>query len=178
MNEKTEQTGTPYELLVIFAGSLKDSEIKKEIEKWEAEVTKIGKVLNKTVWENRSLAYKIKQEDSGTYFIAHFETEGEHIAELENALRLDQKVIRHLIYKTPHNYEWREYNDEELEHDFKKLNALEEDKAEKRFTKKKPAKKAAPKTKASATKKAASKEETKADVGEIDQKLDNILADL
>jgi small subunit ribosomal protein S6 len=201
MNAKTKNIGTSYELLVVFAGSLKDSETKKELEKWEAEIIKIGKVVEKTVWENRALAYKIKKEATGTYLVIHFEGEGSQIAELENALRLDQKVIRHLIYKTPKNYEWRDYSEEDLEYDFTKLQSLEEEKTEKRFTKKKPIIKTFAPKKVSTEKKIADIDDTKeaklvpakagnqtakkevekkpkADVGEIDKKLDDILADL
>ncbi|MCF7836576.1 30S ribosomal protein S6 [Candidatus Gracilibacteria bacterium] len=187
MTAKTTHSAQSYELLTIFAGSLRDSETTKELEKWEAELTKIGKILNKAVWTNRLLAYKIKQEERGTYLILQAEIEGEKIAELENNLRLDPKVIRHLICKTPKKYFWREYSEEDLEHDFKKLDNLEDDKMEKRFTKTKgpvrPAafvKKVEPKKTAAVEKEAIKKEveKPKANVGEIDKKLDDILADL
>jgi len=194
MPEEIKHSEKSYELLAVFAGGLKSSEFKKELEKWEIEISKIGKILNKTVWENRPLAYKIKQEESGTYFITHFEAEGSKIAELENNLRLDTKVIRHLIYKTPKNYEWREYSEEELEHDFKKLkSAAEEDKpapararrSENRMIKKSPVPPAIPKKEAEDLKKpkiekakAVKPESKKADAGEMNQKLDDILADL
>ena len=197
MTDKSENSGKSYELLLVLAGSLKDSEKKKQLEKWENEITKIGKILNKAVWNDRALAYKIKQEKQGTYLILHFETEGTKIAELESMLRLSPKVIRHLIYLTPKSYEWREYSEEDLEHDFAKLKPVEEEKEEKvarkSFVKKSPIKKdtekTAPEAKIStdvretkAVKEAKKVEKvekkTKTDVGEIDKKLDDILEDL
>ncbi|MBU1089931.1 30S ribosomal protein S6 [Patescibacteria group bacterium] len=194
MSDNSENSGKSYELLLVLAGSLPDSEKKKQLKKWEDEIAKIGKILEKTVWNDRALAYKIKQEEYGTYLIIHFETEGVKIAELENMLRLAPKVIRHLICLTPKNYEWREYSEEDLEYDFTKLKPTEKENeeekmkkpAEKSFVKKLPAKKevkeAAPETADTGTKetKVAKKaeEKPKADVGEIDKKLDDILADL
>ncbi|MFH1546670.1 MAG: 30S ribosomal protein S6 [Patescibacteria group bacterium] len=193
MSDNSENSGKSYELLLILAGSLPDSEKKKQLKKWEDEIAKIGKILEKTVWNDRALAYKIKQEEYGTYLIIHFETEGAKIAELENMLRLAPKVIRHLICLTPKNYEWREYSEEDLEYDFTKLKPTEKENeeerkkpAEKSFVKKLPAKKevkkAAPETADTGTKetKVAKKaeEKPKADIGEIDKKLDDILADL
>ena len=191
MTAKTTNSAKSYELLAVFAGSLRDAEVTKELAKWEAELAKIGKILEKAVWINRVLAYKIKQEERGTYLILQVEIEGEKIAELENNLRLDPKVIRHLICKTPKKYVWREYSEEDLEHDFKKLENLEDDKMEKRFTKTKgpirPAafvKKVEPKKTATddseKIKEVVKKEveKPKANVGEIDKKLDDILADL
>jgi small subunit ribosomal protein S6 len=178
MTQKIENLDKSYELLLVIAGSLKESEKKKELEKWEAEITNIGKILDKAIWGNRDLAYKIKAEITGSYLIVHFESQSNQIAELENNLRLDQKVIRHLIYKTPKSYKWREYSDEDLEHDFTKLASIEEDKMKKRFTDKKPVKneiRSEDKTSVEVNSKEA---KSKADVGEIDKKLDDILADL
>lgn len=177
-----EKTTNSYELLVIFAGSLRESELKKELEKLEAELAKDVKVLNKATWPLRPLAYKIAGETTGNYFIANFEAAGEVIAKLENMLRLDQKIIRHLIAKTPKSYEWREYSEEDLEHDHTKLDVTEPA-AEPRFVKKKPAAKkpAAGKPVAAskpAAKKIEKKPEAKSDTGTIDKKLDDILADL
>jgi len=182
MNKESEKSGTSYELILVLAGSLNDAETKKQVEKWEEELGKIGKVLNKAIWEKRALAYKIKQESTGTYLVAHFEAAGKKIAELENALRLSPKVIRHLIYKTPHSYEWKEYSEEDLEYDFTKLEKDEDaDKPAKRsYAKKKEAPKrtVAKKTEGKEETPKAEKKEVKADVGEIDKKLDDILADL
>lgn len=168
----TEKTTNSYELLAIFAGSLRESEFKKELEKLEVELARIAKTLNKVVWASRPLAYKIDGEMTGNYFVTHFEAEGKEINKLDNSLRLDPKIIRHLICKTPKNYKWREYTEEDLEHDFTKLDRTEPA-VEPRFVKKSAgAKRAAP------AKKVEKKIEPQADAGEIDKQLDDILADL
>ncbi len=171
----TEKTTNSYELLAIFAGSLRESEFKKELEKLEAELARIAKTLNKVVWAGRLLAYKIDGETTGNYFVTHFEAEGKEINKLDNSLRLDPKIIRHLICKTPKNYKWREYSEEDLEHDFTKLDRTEPA-VEPRFVKKGAA--AAKRPAAATTKKIEKKIEPQADAGEIDKQLDDILADL
>jgi len=118
---KPEKSEKNYELLAIFAGSLKESVFKKELSKWEKEIQTLGKIEYKAIWEDRPLAYKIKKEIMGTYFICHFSADPTKILEFENTLRLDSSIIRHLIYATPKNYKWREYETIDLEHDPHKI---------------------------------------------------------
>lgn len=154
---------------------MKDSETKKELEKWEAELSKLGKILTKAEWGRRELAYKIAGETTGTYFVAHFEADGARIAEFDDSLRLDPKIIRHLVAKTPRNYKWVEYSGEDLEHDHTKLESViaakEEKNAKKSFGKRVFARKGV-------VKKVERRVEKKADSGVINKKLDDILADL
>ncbi len=176
MTSKSPNSATSYEILFILAGSLRDSETKKELEKWESELLKFAKILAKAEWGRRELAYKIAGETTGTYFVAHFEADGAKMAELENALRLDPKIIRHLIAKTPKNYEWVEYSGEDLEHDFTKLESVIAAKEEKRAAN--PRRGGAPMHARTPAKPIAKKVEKKADSGAINKKLDDILADL
>jgi len=173
MIKKLINPPTSYEILFILAGSLHDNETKKELEKWETELSKFAKVLTKAEWSRRDLAYKIASETTGTYFVAHFETDGTKIAEFDNSLRLAPKVIRHLIYKTPKNYEWVEYSNEDLEHDFTKLKSVVV-KNEGHNEKSQHGTPARKKT----VKPIAKKTEKKTDAGTINKKLDDILADL
>jgi ribosomal protein S6 len=164
MNSMTTTTKN-YELLALFAGNLKESELKKELEKIETEIVKLGKIKNKAVWANRLLAYKVAGQTTGTYFIAEFETEGKNIPEFENHLRLDPKVIRQIIYATPKTYVWKNYTSEDLEFDLKKI------KGEIEIPVKAPEVKTFPK-------KIASVKDVVAGVGETDAKLDDILDNL
>ncbi|MFH0776811.1 MAG: 30S ribosomal protein S6 [Patescibacteria group bacterium] len=176
MTSKTTISGNSYEVLAILAGTLRESEVKKELEKWEAELAKLGKILAKIVWPNRPLAYKVAKNERGTYLIVHLEAAGKKIAELENALRLDPKVIRHLIARTPKQYVWRDYSEEDLEHDFTKLESAKPA-PEPRFVKKKGSR-TKPENAKPAAKKVEKEAEPTANAGEIDKKLDDILADL
>jgi small subunit ribosomal protein S6 len=176
----TSATTISYEVTAIVAGSLKESEQKAAIEKIQKEIEKAGKVTNSAVWSSRPLAYKIQKEITGTYAIFIFAGEPDKIPELENTLRLDPKVIRYLIVKTPKNYKWTEYTAEDLEADYQKVNRdlfnedEEKPRAKKAISTKPVVKKVAPAAKAKTKpveKRAASKEE-------IDSKLDDIISDL
>ncbi len=172
-----------YEILVVFAGSLKESLRKAAIEKLTKDIKQMGKLANSTTWEQRPLAYKIKQDTQGTYAIYHVTgVTATVIPELENTLRLDPAVIRSLITKTPKNYVWSDYTAEDLEHDYRKFNASifaeNTATAAKKPAVRRPA--ARPTVKPAATPKPkpqtkAEKEKTSKD---IDKKLDNILDEL
>lgn len=136
MEDSDKKTSKSYELLIVLAGTLKGVELQKQSEKWEAEVTKVGKIENKALWELRPLAYKIGGEKIGTYLIYHFTAPQDKLLELENGLRLSPKVIRHLLYVVPKYYEWREYTPEDLEHDFTKLEAIVKEEGHKPVKKK------------------------------------------
>ncbi len=179
---------TDYEVLVVFAGSLKESARKAAIEKLQKELAALGKVAKSATWEQRPLAYKIKQETQGTYVITHLTgTTAAKIPEFENTLRLDPVIIRHLIVKTPKTYVWSEYTTEDLEHDYRKFNAsiFAEDTATAKKSSAKSAAKpalrarpaAAPATPTPQPKPQTKEEKVKASK-DIDKKLDSILDEL
>ena len=164
---------TQYEVLVVLRGTAKPSDTKKELEKIEHEISAIGKIEHKVVWENRPLAYKIKQELTGHYFICVFSAEPAKIPEFDNQLRLDSTVIRYLLMTTPAGYVWRDYTAEDLEQDYQKVTKVFATDAATAPTKKPEVKKFVAKTplKKKVEKVADSKED-------VNTKLDNILGEL
>lgn len=54
--------------------------------------------------EKRRLAYPIKNQRWGVYFIFNIVAEGEKIHELEEHLRLDQDILRHFVMTIPETY--------------------------------------------------------------------------
>ena len=59
-----------------------------------------GLVLLHKVWaDSRKLAYEIKGLRRGTYLLVYFRAKPSIINTLDNELRLDEKVIRHMIVK-------------------------------------------------------------------------------
>lgn len=164
---------TQYEVLVILRGTAKPSDTKKELEKIEKEIASIGKIEHKAVWENRPLAYKIKQELTGNYFVCVFTAEPAKIPEFDNQLRLDSAVIRHFLMTTPAGYVWRDYTAEDLEQDYQKVTKVFATDAATAPTKKPDVKKLPlkPAPKKKVEKAADSKED-------VNKKLDNILGEL
>jgi small subunit ribosomal protein S6 len=58
-----------------------------------------GKVTKVEPWGLRKLAYPIKKQQEGRYFLMEFDLEPDGIAEMERVLKLMESVIRHLIVR-------------------------------------------------------------------------------
>ena len=56
-----------------------------------------GKVLAARRWEERKLAYPIRQRRRGTYLLTHGELEADGVATLRRELDLTESVLRYLI---------------------------------------------------------------------------------
>jgi len=74
-------------------GKQKTEEITKLIEKFE------GKVEKDEQWGRRDLAYLINRNRTGYYVSLWFELPTNQVKPLEEALRFDESVIRHLVTK-------------------------------------------------------------------------------
>jgi small subunit ribosomal protein S6 len=58
-----------------------------------------GKVTKVEPWGLRKLAYPIKKQLEGRYFLMDFDLEPQNIGEMERVLKLTESVIRHLIVR-------------------------------------------------------------------------------
>jgi small subunit ribosomal protein S6 len=56
-----------------------------------------GKVTKVEPWGLRRLAYAIKKQQEGQYFLMEFDAEPQRMAEMERVLKLTEPVMRHLI---------------------------------------------------------------------------------
>ena len=79
--------------------------IRKILERAEAEILSIRK------WDDRRLAYEIKHVGRGTYILAYFRADGQHIRGIEKAVQLSEKILRVLILSAEH------LTDEDIEKD-------------------------------------------------------------
>lgn len=135
-----------YELMLIFSPELGEADLSKKI----AEVKKAteeagGKITAEDNRGTQILAFRIKKQDRGTYFVLNFNLENrEKIKELNKMLFLDNAVLRHLLMKTPVNYVFKTLGEyaaeakeiEKLEKQAEEEKAAEEEeKAEKRRAK-------------------------------------------
>lgn len=156
MNSTKEDTAAPteekaeltkYELMVILAPDMSQDETAKELDKIRKELKKLGgEIYHEDLWDVRDLAYVIKKYDKGYYAIFYFTLEdGKGLAEMEKDFRLNHKLIRHLIVKSPRNYEIKKLEDLMLsEEDLKPKKREEKPKRAPRKITKKPEEKAAP----------------------------------
>jgi small subunit ribosomal protein S6 len=58
-----------------------------------------GKKTKVEPWGLRKLAYPIKKQQEGRYFLMEFDLEPENITEMERVLKLTESVIRHLVVR-------------------------------------------------------------------------------
>ena len=58
-----------------------------------------GEVLVSRLWEERRLAYPIKGQRKGTYWLAYFRMDGKHLTALERECRLSESIMRSLVIK-------------------------------------------------------------------------------
>jgi len=79
--------------------------IRKILERAETEIVSIKK------WDDRRLAYEIQHVGRGTYILAYFRADGQHIRDIEKAVQLSEKILRVLILSAEH------LTDEEIEKD-------------------------------------------------------------
>jgi len=182
MVPKTAESKTPmseenkYELMVILLPDLSADDTEKELK----DIRKLlkeanGEIYHEDIWNIRNLAYTIKKQDRGFYAIFYFTLEAAKLKEIDKSLSLNQKVIRHMIVKSPKGYV------------IKSLSELELTEEERKRTAKKPLEKetkvetAEVKVKAKVeTEKepaAKKKDEKPMDIADLDSKLSSILDD-
>lgn len=90
---------TQYELAVILHPDL-EIDLQKPLKKIENQITELeGKVVSRDDWGKRKLAYPIKKQGFGVYFIYLLELPPTALNRLEKTLNITDEVIRHLIVK-------------------------------------------------------------------------------
>ena len=58
-----------------------------------------GEMLVSRLWEERRLAYSIKGQRKGTYWLTYFRLEGGRLSDAERQFRLSDSIIRHMFVK-------------------------------------------------------------------------------
>ena len=89
-----------YEMVVIAASQLDDeglSSLNQRISGWITGAN--GAVSETNVWGRRSMLYPIKKQTEGIYVQFNFQLTPSASRDLERNLRLDEKVIRHLVIR-------------------------------------------------------------------------------
>jgi small subunit ribosomal protein S6 len=58
-----------------------------------------AEVLASRPWEERKLAYPIKNHKKGLYYLTYFRTEGKNLVNIEHDLQLNETVLRNMILR-------------------------------------------------------------------------------
>ena len=89
-----------YEIMFIVKATIESELVKKTAENFKTVVTSTGsKVLEFKELGEKKLAYAIKKELNGYYFLMNVEANKETIVEFDRKANLDENVLRHLIIK-------------------------------------------------------------------------------
>ncbi len=169
---KTKKVGlNHYELLLIVPNNYTEAEsleIKKNVINY-LEKNMTASISYMEDWGKKKLAYEIKHNNHGYYFLIEFDLSGEKLADLNRHLRLSKEILRHQIVRQ----KVRTIADIEAE------KAKQEKTIEKKEKKEEPVKEEKLKSVEKVEKKKDEKEEKnkkKDNLEDLDQKLEGILS--
>lgn len=91
---------TNYEIMFIVKTTMESDKIKGTIENMKKIITDgKGKIVDTKDMGERKLAYPIKKELTGYYYVFRVEASSEVIAEFDRRASIDETILRHLIIK-------------------------------------------------------------------------------
>ena len=97
-----------YELIFILKAEAPEGEMQSRVDRVKDILSQHGgEITQENHWGVRRLAYEINYQNRGDYMFLKFNSEGTANAEIDRFLRLDDKVLRHLIVV---DEEWEERN--------------------------------------------------------------------
>ncbi len=89
-----------YEIMFIVKTTMESDKIKVTIDNMKKIITDgKGKIVEAKDMGERKLAYPIKKELSGYYYVLRVEASKEVIAEFDRRASIDETILRHLIIK-------------------------------------------------------------------------------
>lgn len=89
-----------YEIMFIVKNTIDDEANKKVADTLKDLITTDkGNIIEFKEMGKRKLAYPIKKELTGTYYVMNVEAKHETIKEFDRKVRLNENVLRHLIIK-------------------------------------------------------------------------------
>lgn len=109
--EPTTEDGRIYEFCVLYPADLTQKEENDFLKEIEALFTESGgKQVTKDLWGVRGLAYAIEGHVEGKFIVYHYELDPSKLRELDTALRITPKLLRHMVVKPPKGYEVVQYS--------------------------------------------------------------------
>lgn len=88
-----------YEIMFILKSNDVEA-INTQVSELKAIITDMkGEIVNEKEMGNRKLAYPIKKELNGYYYVINVNANNEAIAEFDRKARINENVIRHLIIR-------------------------------------------------------------------------------
>ena len=89
-----------YEIMFIVRNTIEDEAVKKEADTLQSLITSDkGKIIEFKEMGKRKLAYPIKKELTGTYYVMTVEANHDTIKEFDRKVLINENILRHLIIK-------------------------------------------------------------------------------
>lgn len=86
-----------YEVMYIIDGDTEESKIEELISMVSSIINDGGKEVKTDKWGMKRFAYPINYKNEGYYVLTSFETEPDFPKELDRRLKIEEKIIRHMI---------------------------------------------------------------------------------
>lgn len=150
-----------YELLYILPNQFTQGEAKKKDEQVQKVVTDHeGEITYNEEWGKKKLAYPIAHNTHGYYYLVEFDISGEQMPKLEEWLKMNRDILRHQIVKTEKRTQEEKEQEKEKRAQAKHKKEVDEEERQKKEEKKKEEVRG---------------KDDKADLKDLDEKLDDIL---
>lgn len=88
-----------YEAVLIFTNKISEEELQEQVKKVTDLISSNGELVSIDDWKTKRLAYEIKHEQEGHYFLATFNAQPSFITEFERVLRINSTVLKHMVIK-------------------------------------------------------------------------------
>jgi small subunit ribosomal protein S6 len=89
-----------YEVIAIVLANLSDEDITALIERSQKIITdRKGAIAKIDKWGKRHLAYEIKKQKDGYYFLIDFAGNGAIVAEIERNYKIDDRILKFITVK-------------------------------------------------------------------------------
>ncbi len=89
-----------YEIMFIVKSNLEEKDIKEAAKTYESLLKDVkAKSVSLKDLGSKKFAHPIKKEVRGNYYIINTECNTDTISELDRRMRIDERILRHLIIK-------------------------------------------------------------------------------
>ncbi len=89
-----------YEMMFIVKATIDEESISKCAEALKSVIPSMkGEITDEKDLGQKKLAYPIKKEVTGHYYVVNFNANSEIVNELDRKARIDENIIRHMIIR-------------------------------------------------------------------------------
>lgn len=89
-----------YESMFIVKTTIEEGAVNETVENFKSVITDMGgEISDAKELGQKKIAYPIKKEITGFYYVVNFNASKEVVAELDRKAKIDENILRHLIIR-------------------------------------------------------------------------------